>query len=89
MTKLFGKQLDFVASVLDAKRQPVNAGIDSAEAQVRASLASQYAKVVMQIFVSCAILLFSFYAILTRQGSEPLQKAAFGLIGTVVGYWLR
>lgn len=89
MTKLFGKQLDFVASVLDAKRQPVNAGIDAAEAQTRASLAAQYSKVVMQILVSCAILFFSFYIILTRSSSEPVQKAAFGFIGTVVGYWLR
>jgi len=89
MRKIFGNQLEFVVSVLDARRQPVNAGIDPAEAQVRASLAAQYSKVVMQILVSCAILLFSFYVILTRQGSEPLQKAAFGFIGTVVGYWLR
>lgn len=89
MTQLFGRQLEFVASVLDAKGEPVNAGIESAEAQNRAALASQYSKVIMQIVVSCAILLFSFYAILTRQGAEPLQKAAFGLIGTVVGYWLR
>jgi hypothetical protein len=89
MSTLFGKQLAFVASVIDAKRQPVNAGIDPAEAQVRASLAAQYSKVVMQVVVSCAILAFSFYVILTRTDSEPIQKAAFGFIGTVVGYWLR
>jgi hypothetical protein len=89
MTTLFGKQLNFVAAVFDAKRQPVNAGIDQAEAQSRAALAAQYSKVIMQIVVSCAILIFSFYVILTQQGSEPIQKAAFGFIGTVVGYWLR
>jgi len=89
MKQLFGKQLAFVASVLDAKRQPVNAGIDPAKAQARASLAGQYSKVVMQIVVSCAILAFSFYVILTRESAEPIQKAAFGFIGTVVGYWLR
>ena len=32
MTPIFGKQLDFVSSVLDAKRQPVDAGIDAEEA---------------------------------------------------------
>jgi hypothetical protein len=89
MAKLFGKQLDFVASVIDAKRQPVNAGIDPAEAQARASLAGQYSRVIMQIVVSCAILVFSFYVILTREHSDTIQKAAFGFIGTVVGYWLR
>jgi hypothetical protein len=86
---VFGKQLDFVSSVIDAKRQPVNAGVDSAEAQARASLAGQYSKVLMQIIVSCAILIFSFYMIIRSDSSEAAQKAAFGFIGTVVGYWLR
>jgi hypothetical protein len=85
---LFGKQLQFVSDVFDAKRRPVNAGITPEDAQVKAGLASQYSKVIMQILVSCAILIFSFYLLL-HVGSEPIQKAAMGFIGTVVGYWLR
>jgi hypothetical protein len=88
MSNLFGKQLEFVAAVLDARRQPVNAGIDPAEAQARAALAGQYTKVIMQVVVSSAILIFSFF-ILLHNNQEPVQKAAFGFIGTVVGYWLR
>jgi hypothetical protein len=86
---LFGKQLQFVADVLDAKRRPVDAGIDPQDAQIRANLSAQYSKVIMQVIVSCAIVAFGFYVLLHNGEPEPIQKAAMGFIGTVVGYWLR
>jgi hypothetical protein len=86
--KLFGEQLDFVARVLSAKRQPVDAGMDEAGATATALLAQQYSKVVMQVVVSVIILAFSFY-LLTHSNEESGRKAAFGFIGTVLGYWLR
>jgi hypothetical protein len=86
--EVFGKQLRFVSAVIDAKRRPVDAGITPQDAQMRADLAAQYSKMIMQILVSCAILIFSFYLLL-RVPLEPIQKAAMGFIGTVVGYWLR
>jgi len=85
---LFGKQLQFVTDVLDAKLHPVDAGISPEEAKTRAELGAQYSRVVMQILVSGAILAFSFYLLIHGE-AEPIQKAAMGFIGTVVGYWLR
>lgn len=86
--ELFGHQVRLVADVLKAKSQPVNAGVSPAEAESRATLASQYARIVMQIVVSAVILIVSF-TILAHNPPESMQKALFSLIGTVVGYWLR
>jgi hypothetical protein len=88
MNSLFGRQLTYVGDVLEAKRQPVNAGISPSEAQQRATLAGQYSRVIMQIVVSCGVLAACLY-ILLHGAQEPVQKAAFGFIGTVLGYWLR
>jgi len=85
---LFGHQLQFVQDVIKAKRQPLDAGLDPAEAQSRAQLAQEYSRIVMQIITSIAILGFCFW-ILTHSSNDQTHKAAFGLIGTVVGYWLR
>lgn len=86
--RLFGHQLDFVAKVVNAKRQPLDAGVDSTEAQQRAQLAQQYSRMIMQMLVSAAILALSTW-LLVRDNNEQLHKAAFGFIGTVIGYWLR
>ena len=53
----------------------------------RAGLVSDYSKVGMQVLVSLIVLIGSM--ILLFRGQEATQKIACGLIGTVVGYWLR
>jgi len=86
--KLFGHQLKFVQDVIKAHRQPLDAGLDQTEAQSRAQLAQQYSRILMQIVTSIAILGFCFW-MLIHTNNDQTHKAAFGLIGTVVGYWLR
>ncbi len=86
--EIFGHQLKFVQDVINAKRQPLDAGIDENEAQLRAQLAQQYSRTIMQIVTSVSILAFCFW-ILIHSVNDQMHKAAFGLIGTVVGYWLR
>jgi hypothetical protein len=49
---------------------------------------SDFSKVVMQIVVSLIVLGISCYLLVTN-AAESAQKGAFGLIGLVVGYWLR
>jgi len=86
--KLFGHQLQFVQDVVNAKRQPLDAGLDPTEARLRAQLAQQYSRTLMQIITSVAILIFCFWVLL-HSANDQMHKAAFGLVGTVVGYWLR
>jgi hypothetical protein len=44
---------------------------------------------VMQIFISVIVLLCSLFVVLSKQ-YEPVEKHwAFGMIGTIVGFWLR
>jgi hypothetical protein len=82
-----GSQLAYVAKVFAAKRRLVDAGLTAKEVERRATLATQYSRVVMQILVSLIVLLSAVYLLVT--GNEASQKLASGLIGTVVGYWLR
>jgi hypothetical protein len=46
-------------------------------------------KLFMQVVVTLAFLVAGFYVVLTTGHSEELQKAAFGWLGVVLGYWLR
>lgn len=80
-------QLSYVTEVLGAKRRLIDAGLTAEEVERRATLVSQYSRVVMQILVSLIVLVGAVYLLLT--GNEASQKVASGLIGTVVGYWLR
>jgi len=82
-----GTQFSYVRDVLDAKRRVVRAGSDANEPERRAKLAREYARVVMQIAVSLIVLTSAVYLLVV--GNEASQKLASGLIGTVVGYWLR
>ncbi len=82
-----GFQLSYAGAVFSAKRRLVDAGLGAKEVERRAALAAQYSRVMMQILVSTIVLLSAVYLLLT--GSEPSQKLASGLIGTIVGYWLR
>lgn len=82
-----GVQLNHVSDVLAAKRRLVDAGLGAEDVERRAALAAQYSRVVMQIVVSLIVLVSAVYLLVT--GNEPSQKLASGLVGTVVGYWLR
>ncbi|GAA0370759.1 hypothetical protein GCM10009092_38840 [Bowmanella denitrificans] len=86
--KIFGHQLDYAAKVFDAHRRPVDCGADDTELKQRLSLAQGYSRVVMQILVSL-IILAGCFAILWLSDDQSLQKGSFGLMGTVIGYWLR
>jgi|tagenome__1003787_1003787.scaffolds.fasta_scaffold15997885_1 hypothetical protein len=85
--KPIGSQLSYAAAVFAAKRRLVDAGLGAKEVERRVTLATQYSRVVMQVLVSLIVLLSAVYLLVT--GNEPSQKLASGLIGTVVGYWLR
>ena len=46
-------------------------------------------KLMVQIFVSGAVLLVSLYVILSNSYPDSYAKWAFGMVGLVLGYWLR
>jgi hypothetical protein len=82
-----GTQLAYAKDVLDARARTFDAGMDAQAVEERAKLAGDYAKVVMQIVVSLVVLSGAMYLLL--RGNEATQKISSGLIGTVLGYWLR
>ncbi|MCD4741278.1 MAG: hypothetical protein K8R67_02180 [Desulfobacteraceae bacterium] len=86
--KIFGNQFDFVVKVLDARKYPVDAGADDDELLLRLEYARSYTKVIMQVVISTIVLVACFYLIF-KSTDQAIQKASFGLIGTVIGYWLR
>ncbi|APZ91605.1 hypothetical protein [Fuerstiella marisgermanici] len=83
-----GTQLQHVADVFHAHRQPLDAGGDEDETDKKLRLAQEYSRVVMQIIVSLLIL-FGGFILLCFSSDDTLRKPAFGVIGVVVGYWLR
>jgi hypothetical protein len=46
-------------------------------------------RAIMQVLISLIILGGGFYVLCATDASEATQKAFTGLMGTVVGYWLR
>lgn len=46
-------------------------------------------KVVCQIGISAAVLIAALYIILSGAYPEDYNKWAFGIVGVIVGYWLR
>lgn len=85
---LIGNQIDFALKVIDAKRHPVDAGADDDELAKRLEYARSFTKVVMQVVISIIAVVACLYFISSAE-DQSTQKASFGLIGTVVGYWLR
>lgn len=43
----------------------------------------------MECFVSSVLIMASLYVIMIKPGSEDTQKWATGILGLVVGYWLK
>lgn len=46
-------------------------------------------KIWMQIFVSVILLLFSLYTIYTEPADSAKLKWSFGVVGIIIGYWLK
>ena len=44
---------------------------------------------VMQIMISFVLLAAALYVILSKKFDVDTQKWAFGIVGTIVGYWLK
>lgn len=88
MMPIIGAQLSHVFQVIDAKIHPVDAGLKATDVAERVQLATQYTKVIMQIIVSLTVLIVASYLLL-NDANEDTKKIASGLIGTVLGYWLR
>lgn len=44
---------------------------------------------IMQIFISVGLLAAALYVILSKKYDADVQKWAFGVVGTIVGYWLK
>ena len=42
----------------------------------------------MQVFISLIVLAAALFVILSKKYESDTQKWAFGIVGTVVGYWL-
>ena len=83
--KTIGTQLKFATSVISARSNPVDFGDGTSE---KIELAKSYVSVVMQIIVSIVVLVGGLFLLLKSQ-NQDVQKAVAGLMGTVVGYWLR
>jgi hypothetical protein len=84
-----GEQVSYAARVIAAKLAPLDAGGDRERAARKLELAQRFSRVVMQIVVSLAVLFVSVWLLMSATANEDTRKLASGLIGTVVGYWLR
>lgn len=85
--KVLGEQIRYATDVIEARRHIVDAGRGPEAVERRAKVAAQYGQLIMQILVSLIVLIAAI--ILLFREDEATQKIASGLIGTVVGYWLR
>jgi hypothetical protein len=87
--KLFGNQIQYAMSVLEARNRPANAGgVSSKELENRLKLAAQATRVLLQFIISL-IILISCIGLIRQSSNDSITKGCFTLIGTVVGYWLR
>jgi hypothetical protein len=59
------------------------------EHQRQAERAEVRRRFIMQCILSAGVLAFAFWQLSLAESNADLQKGLFGLIGTVVGYWLR
>ena len=84
-----GEQVRYAARIIAARAAPLDAGGDRERAASKLQLAQQFSRVLMQIVVSLAVLAVSLWLLMNATSNEDTRKLASGLIGTVVGYWLR
>jgi uncharacterized membrane protein len=87
--KLFGNQLQYTLEVFNARTNPVDMGKKTMQEQKhRLELHKEYSRVIMQIVLSIIVIVASFLLLFYYEEGN-LHKLASGLIGTVIGYWLR
>jgi hypothetical protein len=86
---IVGHQIKYAADVIAARLNRVDLGSTPEELDYRLKLASQIGRVAMQIGVSVAVMSLACWLLVARTDDEQIQKLASGLIGTVLGYWLR
>lgn len=79
----FGEQLRFAARALAHRAHPLDLGPEEPVDRSR-----EYGRLVMQAIVSLAVLATAIYLLL-QGGTDKQQEVGAGLIGTVLGYWLR
>jgi hypothetical protein len=87
--KIFGSQIEHVTNVLKAKQRPMDLGASKDKQNQRLKLSKEYSKVIMQILVSLVVLIGSFYILFNYKENPDLQKTAAGVVGTIIGYWLK
>ena len=75
---MFGYQISSFISSIRAIRRPVDLGKKRRKAYVA----------IMQVVISLMVFTFGFIVLLSTK-DEKLWSLAGGLMGTVVGYWLR
>lgn len=80
--RALGEQLRFAAGVMARRRNPLDMGPEDARDP------KEFVRLIMQVVVSLAVLATGIYLLL-QGGSDKQQEVGAGLIGTVLGYWLR
>jgi len=85
---MFGHQIKFITEVIRAKFNPLDAGSSSRSLDAKLALTNKFAQMIMQIIVSLVLLVIGIL-LLFKKDTPELQKYGYGLIGIVVGYWLR
>lgn len=84
----FGQQIAHVIEVVKSLRRTIPAGQEENDTPDRAQLAQQWSRIIMQVVVSLFVLVGAFILVF-KYPSDPVRDPAFGIIGVVVGYWLR
>jgi hypothetical protein len=59
------------------------------DAKERYELRSRAVKLGMQVLVTFILLMAGLHVILLGQYSPDVQKWAYGIVGSVVGYWIK
>jgi hypothetical protein len=85
--KYFGSQIGEAINILAARHSMATLG-SSKEADDRVKLAQQFTRLVMQVIVTI-IVLAGCFAVILKSSDQTATKAAYGLLGVVVGYWLK
>nr|VFK21884.1 MAG: hypothetical protein BECKLPF1236A_GA0070988_103223 [Candidatus Kentron sp. LPFa]VFK35039.1 MAG: hypothetical protein BECKLPF1236C_GA0070990_103253 [Candidatus Kentron sp. LPFa] len=82
--KLIGTTIKQAYNIIQARLTLASAG----EVDEKIKLAQSFTSIFMAIMISMLIFVFAGYTLLTNKEPE-MQRIAMGLIGTIIGYWLR
>lgn len=81
--QILGEQLRFAARVLAHRAHPLDLGPGE-----KVDRSRELVRLIMQVVVSLAVLATGIYLLL-QGGNDKQQEVGAGLLGTVLGYWLR